>query len=101
MTAARLDRVVREAGARIIAALAARYRDLDLAEEAFADACLRAASASSSQVPDQQDAWLYRVAQRCALDRLRRRRVRERMAAEAPELGSEDEIMDEITLIPD
>jgi predicted RNA polymerase sigma factor len=30
-------------GGRVIAALAAKFRDLDLAEEAFAEACLNAA----------------------------------------------------------
>ena len=45
MTGGALDRVVREAGARIVAALAARFRDLDIAEDAFAEACARAAEA--------------------------------------------------------
>ena len=63
---------VRAAGGRIVAALAARYRDLDLAEDAFADACLRAAG--QPLAPDRPDAWLWRVADRAALDRLRARR---------------------------
>ncbi len=79
MSSERLDRVVREAGGHIVAALAARYRDLDVAEEAFAEACARAV-----EVWDQTDAlrdpaaWLYRTASRCALDAFRRRRIRER-----------------------
>jgi RNA polymerase sigma-70 factor (ECF subfamily) len=67
-----LAAAVRAAGGRIVAALAARYRDLDLAEDAFADACLRAAS--QPLAPDRPDAWLWRVADRAALDRLRARR---------------------------
>jgi RNA polymerase sigma-70 factor (ECF subfamily) len=39
-----LDQTAREAGGRIVAALAATFRDLDLAEEAFAEACARAAA---------------------------------------------------------
>ncbi len=67
-----LDGAVRTAGGRIVAALAARYRDLDLAEDAFADACLR--GAAQNVAPDRPDAWLWRVADRAALDRLRARR---------------------------
>jgi hypothetical protein len=39
-----LEGVFRREGGRIIGALAARYRDLDAAEEAFAEACARAAA---------------------------------------------------------
>ena len=42
MRAGVLDETFRAAGGRIRAALAARYRDLDLAEEAFAESCLKA-----------------------------------------------------------
>jgi predicted RNA polymerase sigma factor len=38
-----LEQAVRQGGARIIAVLAARFRDLDLAEDAFSEACMRAA----------------------------------------------------------
>ncbi len=38
MSAEALDRATRNAGGRVIAALAARYRNLDVAEEAFAEA---------------------------------------------------------------
>lgn len=100
---AALDRVMREAGARIIAALAARYRDLDLAEEAFAEACARAAQAWTEGEPNRPDAWLYRTAQRCALDALRKRRVRERYTPDPqePEPTIEDEMLDDANLIPD
>lgn len=99
--AAELDRAVRAAGARIIAALAARYRDIDLAEEAFADSCVRAAAAWRTQVPDRPDAWLYRTAQRCAVDRLRKRRGGSRAAADlAGDEADNGETM-ESSLIPD
>ncbi len=89
--------------ARIIAALAARYRDLDLAEEAFAEACAKAAEAWPRGTPQRPDAWLYRVADRYALDMLRKRRVRQRLAPEAlePEPTIEDLMMDDASLIPD
>lgn len=60
-------------GGRVIAALAAAFRDLDLAEEAFADACLKAQAAWADAPPQDPAAWLYAVARRGALDRLRRR----------------------------
>lgn len=44
MDEAALGRAAREAGGRIVAAIAARFRDLDIAEEAFAEACVRAAA---------------------------------------------------------
>jgi RNA polymerase sigma-70 factor (ECF subfamily) len=88
--------------ARIIAALAARYRDLDLAEEAFAEACARAASAWREDVPERPDAWLYRTADRCALDAVRKRRVRSRLLPEPPEPEpNAEELMLESSAIPD
>jgi RNA polymerase sigma-70 factor (ECF subfamily) len=99
-----LERVAREAGGRIIAALATRFRDLDIAEDAFADACLKAAEAwPADGVPRDAAAWLYRVADRCALDALRRRRTRERLAPEPPPLApsAEDLMTDDAWLIPD
>ena len=74
---AALERAVREAGGRVRAALAARFRDLDLAEEAFAEACLAALSAWSETGPPRDPAaWLYTAASRRALDLIRRARVR-------------------------
>jgi RNA polymerase sigma-70 factor (ECF subfamily) len=94
-----LDATFRSASARIVGALAARFRDLDLAEEAFAEACARAVEAWRSAAPEHPDGWLYAVAQRCALDLLRKRSVRERHIAG----GTEAEIgMDQDpTFIPD
>ncbi len=98
-----LDRIVREAAARIIAALAARYRDLDLAEERFAEACARAAAAWRTSVPGRPDGWLYRTADRIALDSLRKRSVRDRLLPDPcePEPTMEDQMLDETSLIPD
>ena len=85
MDNAALDRVAREASGRIIAALAARFRDLDLAEDAYADACAIAAETwPQDGVPGDPAAWLYRTAERRALDALRRRFTRERLVPDAP-----------------
>jgi len=99
-----LAAAVRQAGGRIVAALAARYRDLDLAEEAFAEACARAAGAWSREEPPRDAAaWLYRTAERCALDWLRRRQVRQRLRPDPPPPTPtvEDEMSDDASLIPD
>jgi len=98
-----LDRVVRAAAGRIIAALAARFRDLDQAEEAFADACEAAARHWPIRgVPDDPAAWLYRVAVRRALDAVRRGEVRARLL---PELDGDpsmyEHVVDESCPIPD
>jgi len=104
-----LERVARQDGGRIIAALAARYRDLDIAEESFAEACAKAAAAWPTDgapdqgVPRDPAAWLYRAADRAALDMLRRRRTRQRLAPDppSPEPTIEDAMADNANLIPD
>ena len=103
MIATPLERGVRAAGGRIVAALAARYRDLDVAEEAFAEACARAAEIWPKEGPRDPAAWLYRTADRAALDSLRRRRTRERLPPDppVPEPNAEELMLDDARLIPD
>ncbi len=98
-----LETAFRAASGRIIAALAARYRDLDLAEDAFSEACARAATTWGASPPAGPDAWLYRVADRIAVDRLRRRRTQHSAAPDPPgeTRTIEDEMADEARLIPD
>jgi RNA polymerase sigma-70 factor, ECF subfamily len=99
-----LERVFRAASGRIIAALAARFRDLALAEDSFSEACLRALSAWPERgVPNDPTAWLYRVADRIALDALRRQRTALRHAPEvpSPEPNVEDAMVDDSSVIPD
>lgn len=98
-----LDRVARESGGRIIAALAASFRDLDLAEEAFAEACARAAAVWPSRPPNDPAAWLYATARRAALDAVRRRAVRLRHTPEPPEPtpSVEETMTSDEALIPD
>ena len=94
-----LEKAAREAGPRIVAALAARHRDLDLAEEAFAEACLRAAQTwPGTGAPANGAVWLYRVAQNRAIDLLRKRRRQERLA---PGPADPEEEMDDPLFIPD
>jgi RNA polymerase sigma-70 factor (ECF subfamily) len=81
MSGAALERVFREASGRIVGALAARFRDLQLAEDACAEACARALEDwPRSAVPEDPAAWLYQVAFRVALDAVRRRETRHRLA---------------------
>ena len=99
-----LERVFRAASGRIIAALAARFRDLALAEDSFSEACLRALRAWPERgVPNDPTAWLYRVADRVALDALRRQRTALRHAPEvpSPEPNVEDAMVDDSSVIPD
>jgi RNA polymerase sigma-70 factor, ECF subfamily len=81
-----LDKAVREAGDRIRAALAIRFRDLDMAEEAFAFASLRAVETwPRDGVPRDPAAWLYSVGRRRAFDIGRRAKVRGAAVHDAPE----------------
>lgn len=79
--AAILEAVWRRERLRLLAALAARLKDLELAEEALSDAAAAAqAHWPAGPVPDDPAAWLYRAALRKALDRLRRRATEARQA---------------------
>ena len=99
-----LDQAVRAAAGRVTAALAARFRDLNLAEEALSEACLSAARAwPQGGQPADPAAWLYRVAYRHALNEIRRRGVRTRLQPDppAPPPNAEDLLADDAQLIPD
>ena len=98
-----LDRAARDHGARVRAALAARFRDLDIAEESFAEACARAVTAWAGEPPRDPAAWLYRVAERAALDMVRRRAVRSDAILPDPEPppNAEETLMADTKLIPD
>ena len=104
MSLALLDQVAREASGRIVGALAARFRDLDVAEDAFGDACLKAAEAWPKHgIPFDPAGWLYRTAERKALDAFRRRCTRERLLPDAPPSPPtpEDSMIDDARIIPD
>ena len=63
----------REEWARVVAALARRFRDLDIAEDAAAEAFATAVERwPADGVPPNPGAWLTTTANRKAIDRLRR-----------------------------
>jgi RNA polymerase sigma-70 factor (ECF subfamily) len=99
-----LDQAVREAGDRVRAALAMRFRDLDMAEEAFGFAALRAVETWSRDGPPRDPAaWLYAVGRRRAFDLGRRAKVRTEAAHDAPEPAPDPEtiLMAAFEPIPD
>lgn len=84
---------------RVVAALAASLRDLDAAEDAFADSA--AACLALAEAPRDVAAWLFVAAKRRALDALRRRHSEARAVAA---LAQESDMADILTLpepIPD
>jgi len=99
-----LERVFGAASGRIIGALAGRFRNLDLAEDAFAEACSRAVEVWPERgTPNDPTAWLYRVADRIAVDALRRARTRRHdlPLTLADEANAEQAMIDDSNLIPD
>lgn len=74
-----LEEVVREEWGRLLALLLARFRRLDLAEDALADAVAAAAQRwPIDGVPDNRAAWLLTSARNRVLDRLRAEAMRQR-----------------------
>ncbi|MDN2565795.1 RNA polymerase sigma factor [Aquibium sp. A9E412] len=80
---------------RAVAALLRYFRDLDLAEEAYQEACLRALRTWPEKGPPRDaDGWLIMVGRNAALDQVRRR-------AKTTELPHEAEISDRRDVEPD
>ena len=98
-----LDQTFRDAGGRVVSALAAAFRDLDLAEEGFAEACARAVEKWGDAPPADPAAWLYAVARRWGLDRFRRRATAAAYRPDdaPPEPTPEDHVMALDEPIPD
>src|SRR5699024_365647 len=83
-----LSAVSEEDRGRLLAALANRFRDFDLAEEALHDAVLRAVETWPGRgVPARPQAWLMATGERRAIDRRRGDEVRTRRLSRR---GSED-----------
>jgi len=73
-----------EEWARVVAALARRFGDLDIAEEAAAGAFATAVERwPADGVPPNPGAWLTTTAKRKAIDRIRREKRRENKQQEA------------------
>jgi RNA polymerase sigma-70 factor, ECF subfamily len=71
-----LEDVFRREWGRVVATLAKRLRDLDLAEEVAAEAFAAAAERWPREgTPQSPRAWLMRSAQNAAVDRIRRERL--------------------------
>jgi RNA polymerase sigma-70 factor (ECF subfamily) len=92
-----VERVFREEYARVVAVLVRDQRDIDLAEDALADA-LEAALVTwpRTGVPENPGAWLTVAARRKAIDRLRRERRHAELVTQLEEEAPVDE-----TTIPD
>jgi RNA polymerase sigma-70 factor (ECF subfamily) len=78
-----LDAIFKEEYGRIVASLARRFGDLDIAEEAASDALLTAVEHWRSGIPPNPGGWLSTTATRKAIDRVRRDSVRDAKHREA------------------
>ena len=78
-----IDVALRGARPQAMGALLRHFRDLDLAEEAFQEACLRALKSWPANGPPRDTvAWLVFVGRNAALDGVRRRRKERALPAE-------------------
>jgi RNA polymerase sigma-70 factor (ECF subfamily) len=88
---------------RALAALMRSFRDLDMAEDIYQEACLRAAERwRQEEVPRDPTAWLIKVARNAGLDRVRRSRrltsldADTALEAQAPDGDHEAEVAEAI-----
>jgi RNA polymerase sigma-70 factor (ECF subfamily) len=78
-----IDGAITSARPQAVAALLRYFRDLDQAEEAYHEACLRALNTWPKNGPPRDPtAWLIMVGRNCALDDLRRRKKQEALPDE-------------------
>ncbi len=88
---AAITRAHREEWARVVATLTRRFRDLDIAEEAAAEAFATAAERwPQDGVPPAPGAWLTTTAARKAIDRIRRESKRDHKQQEARMLHDDE-----------
>ena len=85
MTFDPLTRLAREEAPRVLALLARRVGDLELAEDAVQDALVEASRTWGDVPPDNPGGWLLSVARRRVIDRIRRADSQRRRADEAAE----------------
>jgi len=94
--------VMRRDRGRLLAALAARLRDMQLAEDALQDAVISALSHwGRSGLPNSPQGWLLKVALRKAIDRLRSNSRAVRNIAELTLLAEEEAQEAPFDTIPD
>ena len=85
-----IEGICRNEGARVLAGLIRRFGDFDLAEDALQDAFTRALERWPAQgLPATPAAWLTTVAQRRALDLIRRRAAGPLYSDDPPDLAAE------------
>src|ERR1700759_701424 len=86
-----IARAHRQEWARVVATLARRYRDLDIAEEMAAEAFAAAVERwPADGVPPNPGAWLTVTADRKAIDRIRRESKRDEKHKEAQMVHADD-----------
>jgi RNA polymerase sigma-70 factor, ECF subfamily len=78
-----IEDVFRDEWPRVVASLARRFGDLDIAEEAAGEAVLAAVTAWRERMPPNPGGWLMTTATRKAIDRLRHESQRGAKHAEA------------------
>lgn len=77
--AAAVTRLAREESGRVLALLASRFGDLDVADDAVQDALIEASTRwTRSTIPTNPAGWLMTVASRKAIDSIRRANSRDR-----------------------
>lgn len=94
-----LAQAIMAARPRVVAALAAQLRDLDAAEEAFANAA--ASCLALANPPHDVAAWLFVAAKRRALDAIRKARSEARTADALGEVSDMADILELPEPIPD
>src|SRR6516165_6864235 len=93
---AHIDLAILGARPKAIAALLRYFRDLDTAEEAFQEACLRALQTWPQKGPPRDPtAWLVTVGRNAALDAKRRNRATEPLPAADSLLDARDDLTPE------
>ncbi len=99
---AAISRVHQEEWARVVASLARRFGDLDIAEEAAAEAFATAVERwPTDGVPPNPGAWLTTTAQRKAIDRIRRENKRDDKQREAQQMYDVDDAPEPVGAIED
>lgn len=91
-----IEDVYRDEWARLVASLARRFGDLDIAEEAAGEAFLAAVEHWRDGPPPNPGGWLMTTATRRALDRIRRESRREQKYAAALVLGTAHTVDDAV-----
>ena len=89
-----IDAALRAARSQAIGALLRYFRDLDQAEEAFQEACLRALRHWPVNGPPRDPAaWLILVGRNAALDDMRRRKHSEPLVIDGPFAETKEQLL--------